>query len=131
MSKPVPDTKLPAGQADFTKPGTPCSPSVMPEINNVVTINVKDVHGLVLREVSAVLASLPFYQVTCITVQRAAELLDCYEDTVRVYIRNGQLPASRLGKDYRIRIVDLQKFLQQKLTRPAVVKSITHRKKVC
>lgn len=94
------------GQAGGTKPGTLCGPSTLPEIQQVITINVKDLSGLVQREVDAYIASLPFANCDFITVQKAAELLKVYEDTVRVYIRNGQLSAIRLGKDYRIRIVD-------------------------
>jgi excisionase family DNA binding protein len=113
----------------LTKPGsTLCQPKPFPQVNEVVTINVKDVHGLVQREVSAVLASLPLYQTECITVQQAAAQLKCFPDTIRSYIRKGLLPAVRLGNDYRIRLADLQKFLQDNLTK-AVIRRMHHNQK--
>lgn len=117
---------------NFSKPGsTPCEPSMMQEINSVVTINVNEVHGLVLREVKEVLASLPLYQVQCITVQKAAALLSVYDDTIRVYIRKGFLKASKIGNDYRIRITDLQDFLLNRRTNVSSPQLHTKLKKVC
>lgn len=113
-----------------TKPGTACNPIAMPEIQQVITINVKELDGLVQRAVDSYVAALPFSHVTCVTVAKAAELLSCYDDTVRVYIKSGQLPASKLGKDYRIRIQDLEIFLNQRMTAGLVRKMQHPRKKV-
>ena len=123
MSKLKSDRKI-------SKPGTLCEPARMPQFESVVTLHVKDVSGLVQREVNAYLASLPYAAVTCITVQKAAELLCCYEDTVRCYIRSGQLMASKLGNDYRIRIEDLDKFLQDNRTKAVVRRMHNKQKKV-
>lgn len=115
---------------NFSKPGTLCEPIMMQEINSVVTINVNEVSGLVKREVDDYIASLPYSKITCITVQKAAELLQCFADTIRVYIRNGQIPASKLGKDYRIRITDLENFLLQNQTKAIVRRMQSKQKKV-
>ncbi len=37
-------------------------------------------------------------------------------DTVRSWIREKKLPAYRVGKEYRIKIVDYERFLQQRRT---------------
>lgn len=114
----------------ITKPGTQCEPKPMPLFEEVVSIRVSDMQGLVKREVDAYIASLPFANVECITVQKAADLLNVYADTVRVYIRNRQLKATKLGKDYRIRIVDLEKFLQEKQMPLSAVRMHHKQKKV-
>lgn len=42
-----------------------------------------------------------------ITVKEAAALLDCCEETIRRMIRDGKLPAARLGRTYRMRLKHL------------------------
>lgn len=115
---------------NFSKPGTLCEPKPMPQFEEVVSIRVGDMIGLVQREVDSYIASLPLTRVECVTVQQAADLLKVYTDTVRVYIRKHQLRASKLGKDYRIRIVDLQKFLQDKQTAIPSIKMHLKQKKI-
>jgi|CXWL01.1.fsa_nt_gi excisionase family DNA binding protein len=110
------------------KPGVQCEPVQVPVFQSVVTMKVGEVTEFVQREVNKYLASLPFAQVQCITVQKAADLLECYADTVRVYIRSGQLTASRLGKDYRIRIIDLEEFVKKNQTK-AIVRKMQHKQK--
>lgn len=112
----------------FTKPGTTCSPIAMPEIQQVITVKVKELDGLVQREVDRYIASLPFANVTCITVEKAADLLSVAKDTVRVYIRSGELMASKLGKDYRIRLRDVESFLKEKQT-ASIVRRMQHSSK--
>lgn len=119
------------GSAGGSKPGMPCLPSVMPEIQQVVTVNVKDVSGLVQREVDAVLASLPLKRIECVTVAHAAELLKCSADTIRGYIRKGDICAVKVGNDYRIRILDFENFLQANMTNAIVRRMQVKRKKVC
>lgn len=46
-----------------------------------------------------------------LTTEEAAEYLQVTVDTVRRYIREGRLRASRLGREYRIRQEDLDAFL--------------------
>jgi len=49
-------------------------------------------------------------------VDEVAELLGVEPSTVRHYIRTKQLPAIRLGNQYRISEKDLQKFLDERRT---------------
>src|ERR671916_342465 len=44
------------------------------------------------------------------TVERAATLLGLHIKTVRGYVRDGKLKATRLGKSYRISRADLEAF---------------------
>ena len=50
------------------------------------------------------------------TVEDIARDLNITEDTVRSWIREKKLPAYRLGKEYRVKIVDYERFLQQRRT---------------
>jgi excisionase family DNA binding protein len=50
------------------------------------------------------------------TVEDIARDLSVAEDTVRGWIREKKLPAYRVGKEYRIKIVDYERFLQQRRT---------------
>jgi excisionase family DNA binding protein len=50
------------------------------------------------------------------TVEDIARDLSVAEDTVRSWIREKKLPAYRVGKEYRIKIVDYERFLQQRRT---------------
>lgn len=49
-------------------------------------------------------------------VEDIARDLSIAEDTVRSWIREKKLPAYRLGKEYRIKIVDYEHFLEQHRT---------------
>jgi len=51
-----------------------------------------------------------------LTVEDIARDLGVAEDTVRGWIRARKLPAYRVGKEYRIKIVDYERFLQQRRT---------------
>ncbi|MEE2037006.1 helix-turn-helix domain-containing protein [Nocardiopsis sp. CT-R113] len=44
------------------------------------------------------------------SVDQVAELLDLHVKTVRAYIRDGRLRATRIGKQYRVRRQDLEEF---------------------
>ena len=50
-------------------------------------------------------------------IATAAEFLRVSEKTVRRWIRSGELPAAKLGGQWRIRPVDLSDFVGQRLTR--------------
>jgi excisionase family DNA binding protein len=50
------------------------------------------------------------------TVEDISRDLSVAEDTVRGWIREKKLPAYRVGKEYRIKIVDYERFLQQRRT---------------
>ena len=47
---------------------------------------------------------------TTFTLAEAASLLSCHAATLRRAIKNGTLPAARLGREYRISRTDLQAF---------------------
>lgn len=51
-----------------------------------------------------------------LTVEDIARDLSIAEDTVRGWIRGKKLPAYRVGKEYRIKIVDYERFLEQRRT---------------
>jgi excisionase family DNA binding protein len=51
-----------------------------------------------------------------LTVEDIARDLGVAEDTVRSWIRGRKLPAYRVGKEYRIKIVDYEHFLEQHKT---------------
>jgi excisionase family DNA binding protein len=51
-----------------------------------------------------------------LTVEDIARDLSVAEDTVRGWIREKKLPAYRVGKEYRIKIVDYERFLEQRRT---------------
>jgi excisionase family DNA binding protein len=53
------------------------------------------------------------------TVEQVAEYLQLNKMTVYKYIREGKLPASRIGKSYRVRRTDLDVFLEVSRVRPA------------
>ncbi|MEX2132355.1 MAG: helix-turn-helix domain-containing protein, partial [Pseudohongiellaceae bacterium] len=44
------------------------------------------------------------------TVQEVADLLGLHVKTVRNYVRDGRLPGTRIGKQYRIGRADLEAF---------------------
>jgi excisionase family DNA binding protein len=52
------------------------------------------------------------------SVDQVAELLDLHVKTVRAYIRDGRLRATRIGKQYRVRRQDLEEFTGGPLPRP-------------
>ncbi|MBF8193910.1 helix-turn-helix domain-containing protein [Nonomuraea sp. K274] len=53
------------------------------------------------------------------TVEQAAELLGLHVKTVRNYVRDGRLPAVRVGKRYRIAKEDLATFAGLPVSAPA------------
>ena len=52
-----------------------------------------------------------------LTVEEIAQELKMHVDTVRGWIRDGKLKATRFGRDYRIRRKDFDKFIEDR-TRP-------------
>ncbi|SHN43561.1 helix-turn-helix domain-containing protein [Cryptosporangium aurantiacum] len=44
------------------------------------------------------------------SVEQVAELLGLHVKTVRGYVREGRLPASRIGRQYRVAAADLEAF---------------------
>lgn len=54
------------------------------------------------------------------TVEQVADYLQLNKLTIYKYIREGRLPAARLGKAYRIRLADVDAFLERQMSRPGV-----------
>src|SRR5574341_815830 len=52
------------------------------------------------------------------TVEQVADYLQLNKLTIYKYIRDGRLPAARLGKAYRIRLADVDAFLERQMSRP-------------
>ncbi|PKV82402.1 helix-turn-helix domain-containing protein [Nocardia fluminea] len=52
------------------------------------------------------------------SVEQVAELLGLHVRTVRSYVRDGKLPAARIGKQYRITHEDLETFTGLPITTP-------------
>ncbi len=46
-----------------------------------------------------------------VTVEHVAELLDSPKTTIYSWIHSGKLPACKIGKRYRVRMVDLESFV--------------------
>ena len=49
-------------------------------------------------------------------VEDIARELDLHVNTVRGWIRDGKLKATRFGRDYRVRREDFDKFVQDRTT---------------
>ncbi len=63
--------------------------------------------------VSSVLDGILWARVQCITVDDAAKSLSVQPDTIREWIKAGKLHASKVGREYIIRLVDLERMLTQ------------------
>ena len=51
-----------------------------------------------------------------ITVEQIAENLGVSDDLVRKWIREKKLPAYQFGKEYRVKIVEYEKFVERRRT---------------
>ena len=53
------------------------------------------------------------------TVHEIADLLKMRESTVRAWIRDGDLRAIKMGRDWRVSVKDLEAFMDDHANRPA------------
>lgn len=53
------------------------------------------------------------------TVAEVADKLKLDVETIRVYIRAGELPAHKFGREYRIKETDYESFVDSKLKKNA------------
>jgi excisionase family DNA binding protein len=53
-----------------------------------------------------------------LSVEQVAEILKLHVRTVRNYVRSGALKATRIGKQYRIGLEDLEAFTGRRIERP-------------
>ncbi|MFN8474897.1 MAG: helix-turn-helix domain-containing protein [Anaerolineae bacterium] len=51
-----------------------------------------------------------------LTPKEIAQLLKLHEETIRRYLRSGELPAIKLGGVYRVKREDLEEFLKKHRT---------------
>ncbi|MFF2083445.1 helix-turn-helix domain-containing protein [Nocardia sp. NPDC058176] len=65
------------------------------------------------------------------SVEQVAELLGLHVRTVRSYVRDGKLPAARIGKQYRIAHDDLEAFTGLPITTPAAPGGTRHAEASC
>ena len=61
--------------------------------------------------------SQPFVPGGLLTVSEVANAMRVSNMTVYRLIRNGELPAVRVGKNYRLRETDLERFLEERSVR--------------
>ena len=53
-----------------------------------------------------------------LTLQQIADELQLHIETVREWVRTKRLTAYRVGRDYRVKRADLDKFLEERRTKP-------------
>jgi excisionase family DNA binding protein len=53
-----------------------------------------------------------------LTLQDIADELKLHIETVREWVRTKRLAAYRVGRDYRVKRADLDKFLEERRTKP-------------
>ena len=53
-----------------------------------------------------------------LTLQQIADELQLHIETVREWVRTKRLTAYRVGRDYRVKRTDLDKFLEERRTKP-------------
>lgn len=78
--------------------------SLPPNVMATLTAIAKEAMEDVLR------ASL-WVRCQCIGVEEAAQLLQVDDGTIRAWIKAGKLPASKIGKDWTIRMIDVNAML--------------------
>lgn len=66
---------------------------------------------------------------TILTPEQVAQILQVHPFTVLKFIKQGKLKASRLGRVYRIRRIDVEKFLDEQ-THPVDPKEVSVRSEV-
>lgn len=67
-----------------------------------------------------------WFRIECCGCDDAAKKLDCKTDTVRELIKRGALPASKVGNDWKIRLIDIEAMLNKTanvVNMPAVYKA--------
>ena len=73
----------------------------------------QDLSPAIMDLIQAEVKNCLYYGVQCVTTEKAAELLSVEPDTVRQWIKKGKLMASKPGKDYSIRMSDIDQLLKE------------------
>lgn len=101
------------------------TPALIKPQDTVLTVQIKTIIQQAIED--ALNASL-WYRVQCVTVDEAAIMLSVYGDTIRVWIKQGKLPASKVGREWNIRLVDIEKMLNKNSTIILMDKRFKHKK---
>ncbi len=56
------------------------------------------------------------YRVQCVTCEEAGILMSVDKDTVRDWIKSGKLAASKVGREWAIRVMDIDRMLTKNAT---------------
>ena len=59
-----------------------------------------------------------FMEEEILTIEQVAKKLGFHRHTVENWVKSGELTASKLGKEYRIRESDLDDFMRRKQIKP-------------
>ena len=70
----------------------------------------------VIRYDAAIVRNEPFTEARLLTVNEVADLLRVSRMTVYRLIKNGELPALRVGRSYRLREEDVHTYLMARYT---------------
>lgn len=103
-------------QNQHNQPGTACTPVPAPIVNTVLHVNEVELNAIVAQRVEEYLRSLPLARLQCVTVDTAAELLVVSPGTLRGYIRDGLLEATKFGNEYRIALVAIEQYMRNHST---------------
>lgn len=77
----------------------------------VVTLDVDELAALVRKEIEAALATSRPEQLEYLTLSQAAKLLAVDERTVTTYVKERELPATKLGHEWRFARQELAKWM--------------------
>ena len=75
-----------------------------------------DVQKIVAEVLAGQLENCWWYRIQCCGCDDAAKKLAIATDTVRDMIKRGVLPASKIGNDWKIRLVDIDALLKKNAT---------------
>lgn len=86
--------------------------------NNAAVLQPHDslMQKLVEEVVEFRLNSCLLYRVQCVSCEEAAVLLSVDTDTVRNWIKINKLTASKIGREWSIRVMDIDKMLTSNTT---------------
>ncbi len=79
----------------------------------MLTVQIKQI---VQQAIDDALNNSLWYRVQCVSIEEAAVILSLCEDTVRQWVKQGRLPASKVSREWNIRLVDIEKMLNSNAT---------------
>jgi excisionase family DNA binding protein len=81
------------------------------QTNSNNTVPDRHLASFVEEVVSLQLNNCLIWRIQCVTCDEAAVLLSVDTDTIREWIKAGKLTASKVGREYSIRVMDIDKML--------------------